>query len=412
MKTKDNKIHYAWLILIACCFMCFAAGGIFYNSVGIFMPPVCEELGYTASQFSMYFNARQIVMVVFLPIAGALLPRIHPRLLLSASGICGIVSLIILSMTAALWQLYLSGAVCGIAAAFMCMTMAPIILKRWFKKKYGLAISIAMAFTGVGGMIMNPVGALMIENFGWRAAALFLAAVSALFILPFTLFVLKKEPAEIGIRAYGDEETEVLGVQGVHDNPEKKHHKKGIANMDIFLLILLNAMLIAIPQAFNSHCSQFAISVGKTAIQGAGMSSSFMLGNTIGKLGLGWLGERLSTKKTVFLGVVMVMTGFAMMLINGSYVLLLVSAFLGGISMALTSIAVPLLVADFYDSSSYDMILSYATMSSMFITGIAMSLFGWGYDVLGTYRPSQVLMVGIYAALVLALGALYRKKGR
>lgn len=114
-----------------------------------------------------------------------------------------------LAETTEVWHLYLAGGVCGIAAAFMIMTMAPILLKRWFKKKYGLAISIAMCFTGVGGMIMNPVGALVIERFGWRMAALLLAAVSAVFIIPFTLFVLKKEPAEIGLRAYGEEETTV-----------------------------------------------------------------------------------------------------------------------------------------------------------------------------------------------------------
>lgn len=406
MKTNESKLHYAWLILIACCFICFASGGILNNSIGIFMPPVCADLGYSTAKFSTYLNIRQIVMVIFLPISGYLLPRIHPRILLTAAGLCGAASLLILAVTTQVWQLYLAGAVCGVACAFMIITMAPIILKRWFKKKYSLAISIAMCFTGVGGMIMNPVGAMIIETFGWRLAAVVLAAVSALFILPFSLFVLKKEPAEIGIRAYGEDSCE----ENTAEHKEKTSSKSSIGNKTVFVLLLFNAMLIAIPQAFNSHCSQFAISLGRTAIQGAGISSAFMLGNTLGKLGLGWLAERLSTLKTVLLGAVMVMAGFMLMMMNGSYALLFAAAFLGGISMALTSIAVPLLVGDFYDASSYDMILSYATMSSMFITGIAMTLFGWGYDILGTYRPSLALMVGIYGILIAALAGLYKKK--
>ncbi len=409
MRTNDSKLHYAWIILLACCFMCFASGGILYNSIGIFMPPVCRDLGYSTSKFSMYLNIRQVVMVAFLPVSGYLLPRVHPKPLLSTAGIFGALSLVLLACTTQLWQLYVSGAICGFASAFLIMTMAPILLKRWFKKKYGLAISIAMCFTGIGGMIMNPIGALVIEYFGWRIAALVLAAVSTTFILPFTLFVIKKDPSEIGLYPYGDNEKEVEGSSEVQMAADTDL-KKDIGEKSVFLLILLNAMLIAIPQAFNSHCSQFAISMGRTAIQGAGMSSGFMMGNTLGKLGLGWLGERLSTLMTVMLGGILVIVGFALMLMDGSYSLLLAAAFLGGISMALTSIAVPLLVADFYVSSNYDMILSYATMSSMFITGIAMSLFGWGYDVLGTYRPSLIFMILVYGLLMVSLRLLYRRK--
>lgn len=137
------------------------------------------------------------------------------------------------------------------------------------------------------------------------------------------------------------------------------------------------------------------------------MSSAFMMGNTIGKLGLGWLGERLSTLKTILLGAILVMAGFGGMMFNGSYMLLLGAAFLGGISMSLTSIAVPLLVGDFYDASRYDMILSYATMSSMFITGIATSIIGWGFDTFTSYRPGLLVMVGNYVILVLSLLELY-----
>ncbi len=399
-----HKIHYAWLVMVACCFMCFGTGGILYNSIGIFMPAVCADMGFTTAQFSMYLNARQIVMVALLPVAGALIPKIHPRYLLTAASLCGIGSMILLATTNGLLQLYTAGAACGIAAAFLIMTMTPIILKKWFKKKYGMAIGIATAFTGIGGMIMNPTGAYLIEVFGWRTTALVFASISALCTLPFTLFVLKKGPEEIGVLPYGqDEKTEATVSTAAKE-------ASGSWDKGLFVLTLINAMLIAIPQAFNSHCSQFGVSIGKTAIEAAAMSSAFMIGNTTGKLALGTLVEKLGTLKTLMLGVGAVILGFLIMTLSNSYFLLLAGALLGGISMSLTTIAVPLLVGDFFSAKHYDMILSYATMSSMFITGIAMSAFGIAYDAMNTYRPSILAMVAVYGLLAVCLIISYRKK--
>lgn len=390
-------------MLVACCFLSFGIGGILYNSVGVFMPAVCEDLGYTTAQFSLYFNIRQIFIVALLPLSGILLPKIHPRLLVSAACTAGVVSLVLLSFTQELWHLYISGAICGIASAFSVITGTSIILKRWFKTKYGMALGISTAFTGIGGMIMNPVGAHLIELLGWRHTSLVLAAVCALISLPFTLFVMRKNPEEIGLAPYGQidfsEESSVPGEQ-TNAVPWSK---------TMFVLVLFNAMLIAIPQAFSSHCNQFGISVGKTAIEGAGLSSAFMLGNTVGKLALGWLTERMSNLKSILLGIVAVIAGFLLLAGTNTYFVLLAGSFFGGISMSVTAIAVPLLVTDFFDASHYDMILSCANMSTMFIAGIATTAFGAGYDLLQTYRPSLLLMAAIYGLLAMSLIASYRR---
>lgn len=393
-------------MLVACCFLSFGIGGILYNSVGVFMPAVCEDMGYTTAQFSLYFNIRQIAIVALLPLSGILLPKIHPRILVSGACITGAASLVLLSQMQYLWQLYAAGVIGGIAFAFSVITGTAIILKRWFKEKYGMALGISTAFTGIGGMIMNPVGAHLIEACGWRTTALILAGISALCSLPFTLFVMKKCPEELGLTAYGQEVTD----ENVTVRMEKQSSVPWSKAM--FALVMFNAMLIAIPQAFSSHCNQFGISVGRTAIEGAAMSSAFMLGNTSGKLGLGWLTNRLSNLKSILLGVLCVMTGFAIMAGAEAYGALLVGAFLGGISMSVTAIAVPLLVTDFFDASSYDMILSCGNMSTMFIAGIATTAFGVGFDLLQTYRPSLLLMVAIYGLLAGSLIISYRKRDR
>jgi MFS family permease len=74
--------------------------------------------------------------------------------------------------------------------------MSPLILTNWFKSKTGFAVGVAMAFSGLGGIVMNPVGSVLIDQFGWRTAYLIFAGIGALCMLPFTAVVLERRPED------------------------------------------------------------------------------------------------------------------------------------------------------------------------------------------------------------------------
>lgn len=81
------------------------------------------------------------------------------------------------------------------------------MIGNWFKKKAGLAMGIAMACSGIGGAVMNPLGGALIQSLGWRPTYAVLALIAAVLVLPFSLLVMKFKPADPR-DAYGADEVE------------------------------------------------------------------------------------------------------------------------------------------------------------------------------------------------------------
>ncbi|ABO50318.1 hypothetical protein Dred_1793 [Desulforamulus reducens MI-1] len=92
--------------------------------------------------------------------------------------------------------------------AFSCGAVAlpvSIVITNWFAKKRGLAISIALAGSGFGGAIISPTMADIIQNYGWRTSYLVFAAAMLIICLPM-MFLIKKSPETMGLKAYGADE--------------------------------------------------------------------------------------------------------------------------------------------------------------------------------------------------------------
>ena len=54
-----------------------------------------------------------------------------------------------------------------------------------------------MAFMGIGGAIFAQITGALIESIGWRPTYMVLGVCIALFILPFTLFIIRSKPEEM-----------------------------------------------------------------------------------------------------------------------------------------------------------------------------------------------------------------------
>lgn len=52
-------MHYAWLILFCCCMVELGSLGII-NCVGLFLAPVCADLGVGAADFSLYLSFQML----------------------------------------------------------------------------------------------------------------------------------------------------------------------------------------------------------------------------------------------------------------------------------------------------------------------------------------------------------------
>ena len=79
-------------------------------------------------------------------------------------------SFFLYSQSTQLIHFYLLSIVLGIGSAGTHVIPVALLITNWFKEKRGVAIAIALAGSGIGGMLFNPVANYLITTYSWQSA--------------------------------------------------------------------------------------------------------------------------------------------------------------------------------------------------------------------------------------------------
>ena len=402
--AKQKRFHYAWIVMIACCAMSGGFGALVLTA-GQWYPPVTEELGILTSQFAVYLTIYGLVAAVAAPFVGKYLPRANVRVLLTVCYAIVIVAVFLMSQYNAVWQWYISGFFIGAAGCFVFIIPMPIILGNWFTEKRGFATGVAMSFSGVVAAIANPIVAAIIQNLGWRPAYMIIAIVSAVVILPCTMFLIRFKPADMGLAPYGVKETvAVAGSAAQKAAPSltgvpAKRAYRSVAFWLMFLAVPIGFSYLA---AYSQVLPQHMKEVDLAAIIGL-ISTMSMIGNFAGTLGLGALSDRIGGKRAGLLGIVIIMTGFIIIIFFGTTMGgALSGALLYGIATSGISVLTPLLCRAAFGDRDFASL--YATMSiGIKLAGaLGAAIIPLIHDLLNGYLPT--FWIGAAVCIFMLIG--------
>ena len=352
-----------------------------------------------------------IAQMITLPVTGKLLSRLDARAVLSAAVVLCAVGLAGMSMCQAMWQFYVCGAVLGVGVCPLIYLSVPTLVNAWCVKRVGFFVGLCMAFTGIGGVVFNPVGTALINSGaeGWRTAYLVFAAIVAVGTLPFTLLVVRSRPEDKGLAPYGAGEAAEGG-----DAPQAEASGVPAAQamrMPAFFALAAFCGVITLNQTIYQFLAGYAQSFADTmpAIAAASgiVASAAMGGQAVGKVVLGAVNDR-SVHAGVVLGIGAGVAGVTLMwLFPSALALLLVGAFLFGVVYAMTTVQTPLLVRTVFGSADYTNIYSRVSMVGSLMSAVAAVLWGLVVDSAGGYPLMFVLGYGcMTVCLVLALFSL------
>ncbi len=200
-ENNDNVVdepRYAWVLAAAgCILMALSFGGL--GSVGVFLKPMVNEFGWSRGNASMGYTILSLGAAAFGLVWGYVADKWGSRGAIFASTLAMPIALFILSRTESLWQFYLGyfvfGAV-GFAAMFSPM-MATVGF--WFEKHKGIAIGIVAAGGAVGQGIIPFSARLLITDFSWQDAYLFLAIGYLIIGVP-VAFIVREAPVRLAAR--------------------------------------------------------------------------------------------------------------------------------------------------------------------------------------------------------------------
>ncbi len=177
-KLKD-RLFYGWVLVIAFFIIQAILLGV-NTSFGVFFKSIEREFDLSRATTSAIFSVSSLLSCLFSVLGGWASDRYGPRVVLFLMGLFTGLSLVLTSQTNAAWQLFITYSLLlstGIGAIYV-VTMSTI--SRWFDKKRGLALGIAMSGSGLGMVVMALLAALLISKCQWRIADLVIGSVSCL----------------------------------------------------------------------------------------------------------------------------------------------------------------------------------------------------------------------------------------
>ncbi|MDL2234103.1 MFS transporter [Ruminococcaceae bacterium OttesenSCG-928-L11] len=396
-KPALSKLHYAWVIAFAGMLISGAGVGIVNSTLGVFVRPVCEELGFLRGQFTLYSSISTLVCVVLMPVFGTLFRRFGFRRIAVIGAIaCGLV-LMGYSFSSKLWHFYLFAFLSGIFVNGIGIMSVGILVNQWFIDKKGLATGIAYSGSGLVAAILIPITNKFIELHGWRWGYRFLAIISLSVLLLVILFVVQNKPEDKGLEPYRTGESQKKSAQpsvslDVGLTREEAFHKTA------FWMLAIAVMGITLCQAGpHVHTASFLSDIGYSSAFASSVSSVYMLLLTACKVVMGYVFDKLgSLKGSLLIGGCCVLFPIVALFAANPVIPWVYIVFLAMASSGATILAT-VLTTNYFGGKDFSRVYSIISMFSYFGITISSPLLGTIYDLTGGYTVAWILIacVGI-----------------
>ncbi len=201
MSEKGKRqIFYGWRVVLSASLAQSMRGGLGLHTFGLFFKPMSDELGWTRSMLTGALMTRIVLGTGMGPVAGYVIDKFGPRLLMAGGAIMFGLSAILISQTQNIWQFTLFF---GVVGAFGFLGLSHIVttplISKWFVSNRGKALGITNAASNVGQFVMTPIILYLIAHFGWRGAWVVLGFSPWVLVVAPVLLWAKRQPEDLGL---------------------------------------------------------------------------------------------------------------------------------------------------------------------------------------------------------------------
>jgi MFS family permease len=204
-----GRIFYGWIIAAASA--CGIACGIAVflpATIGLLVRPLGAEFGWSPASIFAAITVVAGCTVLIAPFIGRIIDYCGPSRVLVVSFLAE--AILVASfryINSNILFFYARYAALAILATGTTSVAFSALLCRWFERRRGLALGIALAGVGLGGFFWSLITHYLFSLVGWRVAFTYLAVIIALIMAPMALFVLRDSPESMGLHIDGNAST-------------------------------------------------------------------------------------------------------------------------------------------------------------------------------------------------------------
>ncbi len=201
MNDMNAKMHYGWYIVIVCMLMVFGAS-LVSTGMTVYITELKNQ-GVSPTETSFIITISSITAFIATYIADRYFRRFGLKNGMLIAVISGMVAFIIYSVAGTTIWLYYTGAVFGgVTYGLGFMMSSSMLIRRWFNRNRGLALSICSAGSGISIAVGTPILQTLITEFGLQASFISEAAFMAVVVILILLFV-RNDPSEMNLEPVG-----------------------------------------------------------------------------------------------------------------------------------------------------------------------------------------------------------------
>jgi MFS family permease len=296
------------------------------GAYGLVATPLIQEFGASPTDLGIGMSLALLAAALCGPPLGYALDRGPLRAIMLSGVALMLVSALALSRGVALWQLAASFATAVVGMSMYGMLPVQVVLVNWFVLRRGTALSFAYLGTSIGALFVPPATAWLIEWLGWRDALAALAAGAAALALP-AIAGLVKRPEEVGQTPDG-----IAAVRAIDPARESSASPRGaselrgwLRNGDFWLIAAGVGLALSVSVAtlfLVRHLETLGISRTDAALVPSAMAAF----GIVGKLGAGWLIDRIDARVVVVGVLALHALGWAIVASQSSYAAMLFAA--------------------------------------------------------------------------------------
>lgn len=187
--------YHGWNIIAVCILAQIACNGLTINTFSLFLRDWAADLHTSISSLQLAPAAMGLASSICAAFLGGFADR-KPSRWLFTIGLVGLaVFYLMASFVSAPWQIVaLYGSLLPLGVIFAGALTANAVVSRWFVRRLGLALGLTAFGTGIAGVLLPPIIAVLTPAVGWRWIWRGAGLVIVLVLIPLALTVLRDRP--------------------------------------------------------------------------------------------------------------------------------------------------------------------------------------------------------------------------
>lgn len=358
------------------------------------------------------------------PVIGPLIDRYGPRVLIPIGAIIVGFGMLWVTQITAIWQFYLlRGGVVAIGYVLMGALVTGVAINNWFIKKRGRALAVSQIGGNLGNFVFVPTAVFVIAAYGWRAMFIIFAIVAWLVGIIPSLILMRRRPEDMGLHPDG---IDPVTAEGRNNRGELApstgdmtsvsepvwSRREVLMTRSFWLLALCFGIENVAFQGINISLAPYIQDLDYGEVMLASVMTFRALIMALALPAMGFLAERSNRVIVRVVPFVIQSVAIFFLLLASQPAFLWVGVALYALGTSAVLIVQEVIWANYFGRLSLGTVrsLGYLTVFGLGASGpIVMNLV---FDVLGSYRPAFIVIIGLFIMAAFILGGVKPPKAR